>query len=109
MIHYVDIRHTRAVTFHRPSNSRHTAEMSEWRSDIVAAVTEVTGLAEDQLVDDADLEALGIDSLDLIEVGMIIEERHDVQLSGEDFEGVTTFSGAVGVFDKVISSSRPAP
>ena len=108
MIHYVDIRRTRAPTFHRPSVSGHTAAMSEWRSDVVAAVIEVTGLNEGQLIDDADLETLGIDSLDLIEVGMIIEERHDVQLSGEDFEGVTTFSGAVGVFDKIISASRPA-
>ena len=87
----------------------HTVEMSEtWRSEVADAVGEICGIAAEQLIDTADLETLGIDSLDLIEVGMIIEERHDVQLSGEDFEDVHTFGGAVAVFDGIIAAKLHA-
>ncbi len=65
------------------------------RSDVIAAVLEVCGLESVVLVDDADLETLGIDSLDLIEIGMIMEERHDVQMSSDDFADVTTFGEVV--------------
>lgn len=74
------------------------------RSDVIAAVLEVCGLESVVLVDDADLETLGIDSLDLIEIGMIMEERHDVQMSSDDFADVTTFGEAVAVFDRIITA-----
>ena len=78
------------------------------RNDVVEAVVEICGIAPEFLVDDADLEALQIDSLDLIEIGMIFEERHDARLSSEDFDGVTTFGGAVAVFDRVLRSASAA-
>ena len=81
---------------------------TQWRGEVVDAVVEVCGITPDVLVDDADLDTIGIDSLDLIEVGMIIEERHDVQLSGDDFEGVTTFGGAVGVFEGILEAKQQA-
>lgn len=78
------------------------------RADVVDAVVEICGTDPADLDDGADLERLGIDSLDLIEIGMIMEERHDIALDGADFDGVTTFGGAVEVFDRKIAGTRRA-
>ncbi|MDJ0770840.1 MAG: phosphopantetheine-binding protein [Ilumatobacter sp.] len=74
------------------------------RPDVVDAVVEVTGLDAAELHDAATLESLDIDSLDLIEVAMIVEERRGVEVAGDDFEGVTTFGGAVAVFDRLLDA-----
>ena len=74
------------------------------RSDVVGAVVEVCGVSADDLTDDATLEGLEIDSLDLIEVGMIMEERHDIRVSTDDFEDVATFGDAVAVFDRLVAA-----
>ncbi len=75
------------------------------RSEIVAAVVEVCGLDGDALHDDSTLESLGIDSLDLLEIAMIVESNHDAEFDSAQFEGVTTFGGAVTVFDRLLESS----
>lgn len=78
------------------------------RNDVIEAVVEVCGIDVAALVDGATLESLGIDSLDLIEIAMIIEDQHDTQISGDDFEDVTTFGGAVAVFDRVAGDGSEA-
>lgn len=70
------------------------------RDDVVSAVVEVCGIEAAQLQDSADLESLNIDSLDLIEVAMLIEEKYPVELSGDHFEGVTTFGETVAVIER---------
>ena len=70
------------------------------RSDVVRAVEEVCGIGAADLVDDADLETRGIDSLDLIEIGMILEEQHGIALASEQFESVTTFGETVAVIER---------
>jgi acyl carrier protein len=72
------------------------------REAVADAVVEVCGTDRAELVDGATLESLDIDSLDLIEVGMIIEQQFDVQLQAESFQGVHTFGGAVEVFERAI-------
>jgi acyl carrier protein len=74
------------------------------RSDVVSAVSEVCGVAAEDLRDDATLDELEIDSLDLIEVGMIMEEKHDIRVSTDDFHDVSTFGEAVAVFDRIVAA-----
>jgi acyl carrier protein len=63
------------------------------------ALLEVCGLSG-PIDDAARLEDLGIDSLAVIEVGMIVEERLGVVLDANDFEGVATFGEVVAVFHR---------
>lgn len=48
-----------------------------------------------------DIAELGIDSLSLVEIVMIIEERLDVATESDDFEGVTTVGDALAVFARL--------
>ncbi len=71
------------------------------RPTVVAALDEVCGLDADSLVDGATLGDLGIDSLDLLEVAMIVEQETGVVVQAEDFDGVETLAAAVAVFDRL--------
>jgi acyl carrier protein len=46
---------------------------------------------------EATLESLDIDSLDLTELGQLVEEKYAVRLMPEDFENVSTVGQAVDV------------
>jgi acyl carrier protein len=46
---------------------------------------------------DATLESLDIDSLDITELGQLVEEKYGVRLKPEDFVEVTTVGQAVDV------------
>jgi len=76
-----------------------------YRPDVVNAAVEVCGMPETELVDGVTLETLEIDSLDLIEVAMILEAKHDVTINADDFEDVVTFDDAVLVFDRIIGEA----
>lgn len=59
--------------------------------EVVDEVPESVGL-DDRITD------LGVDSLSLVEIVMIIEERLDVATESDDFDGVTTVGDALAVF-----------
>ena len=59
--------------------------------EVVDEVPETVAL-DDQIAD------LGVDSLSLVEIVMIIEERLDVATESDDFDGVTTVGDALAVF-----------
>jgi acyl carrier protein len=66
--------------------------------EIVAVVlrelADVAEVDEDRLTPDAVLEDLDIDSLDMVELGQIIEERFGVQLDRNGMKGVETVDEA---------------
>jgi acyl carrier protein len=74
-------------------------DLQSTRDVVLEALLEVCGL-RGPIDDPARLEDLGIDSLAVIEVGMIVEERLGVVLDADDFEGVTTFGEVVAVFHR---------
>jgi acyl carrier protein len=74
------------------------------KRDVIDAVVEVTGLDPERITDDATLEELEVDSLDLIEIGMIIEQAHGIEVNGDDLEGVVTFGDAVAAFDRALAA-----
>lgn len=55
------------------------------------------GPEPDEVNREATLESLDIDSLDLTELGQLVEEQYSVRLKPEDFENVTTVGQAVDI------------
>jgi acyl carrier protein len=69
----------------------------EVRKLIVDELGELADLSPDEIQPEATLEDLDIDSLDLVELAQIIEERYDVRLERDDFKEVTTVGAAIDV------------
>lgn len=53
------------------------------------------GADEDMISRDASLEDLDVDSLDLVELGQIIEDEYGLRLTPEDFTDVETVGQAI--------------
>jgi acyl carrier protein len=61
-------------------------------------LTEEFGVPEDDVAADATFEALGLDSLDVVELTLVLEEKTGVKLEDEELEDVRTVQDAI---DKV--------
>ena len=61
-------------------------------------LTEEFGVPEDDIAADATFEALGLDSLDVVELTLVLEEKTGVKLEDEELEDVKTIQDAI---DKV--------
>jgi acyl carrier protein len=55
------------------------------------------GTDRDKISREARLEDISIDSLDLVELGQLVDERYQVRLEARDFEGVDTVGDALDV------------
>jgi acyl carrier protein len=53
------------------------------------------GADPDDVTRDATLEAIDVDSLDLVELTQVIEETYDVDLEGADFKSIATVGDVV--------------
>jgi acyl carrier protein len=66
--------------------------------DIEATIIEnlVTfGADPDDVTRDATLEAIDVDSLDLVELTQVVEETYDIDLEGADFKSIATVGDVV--------------
>jgi acyl carrier protein len=66
--------------------------------DIEAVVIEALasfGADPDVLTRDATLEAVDVDSLDLVELTQVVEERYDIDLENADFKKIKTVGDVV--------------
>ncbi|MFE2052077.1 acyl carrier protein [Streptomyces sp. NPDC059459] len=63
-------------------------------STIRDLLVELTGTAEyaEQIGDDVDLAASGIDSGDLVRLVLLVEQRLGVEITAEDMEGLHTIA-----------------
>jgi acyl carrier protein len=61
-------------------------------------LTDTFGVPEDEVTPDATFEALGLDSLDVVELTLVLEEETGVKLEDEELEDVRTVQDAM---DKV--------
>jgi acyl carrier protein len=55
------------------------------------------GPEPEEVTREATLESLDVDSLDMVELGQLVEEKYGVRLQPQDFEGVTTVGEAVDI------------
>ena len=61
-------------------------------------LTEEFGVPEDEVAAEATFEALGLDSLDVVELTLVLEEKTGIKLEDEELEDVRTVQDAI---DKV--------
>ncbi|MGI8624094.1 MAG: acyl carrier protein [Solirubrobacteraceae bacterium] len=61
----------------------------------VYAALEEFGADASELAPDATFESLDVDSLDLVELGQIVQEEYGVELKGEDMPKLKTVGDAV--------------
>jgi acyl carrier protein len=74
------------------------------RSEIIAELSQITGLETDSLTPDATLQDLDIDSLDMVEFKQVVEDRYDVLLQRDDFADVVTVGHALDVVEMACTS-----
>ena len=67
------------------------------------ALVETFGVPADEVAPDAEFEAMGLDSLDVVELTLILEEKTGVKLEDEELEGVRTVQDAI---DKVVEKGQ---
>jgi acyl carrier protein len=58
------------------------------------------GAEPDKINRDAEFEALDVDSLDLVEMAQIVQDEYDIQIKGEDMEGLKTVGQAVDLISE---------
>jgi acyl carrier protein len=76
--------------------------MNTIRDSVVNALVVVTGRERERLTDDGRLQDLGIDSMDLLEVGAIVEQEFNVELDIDDFADVQTLGDAIDLFERLL-------
>jgi acyl carrier protein len=73
-----------------------TITRTEIQARVFSALEEF-GADPDALAPDATFEALDVDSLDLVELGQIVQDEYDVELKGEDMPKLKTVDDAVSM------------
>jgi acyl carrier protein len=76
--------------------------VSQVQNVVEKALLEVRGIAVGSLDLESTLKDSGVDSLDLVEVGMIVEEAFDILIEPEAFEGCTTYGDVLSVFQRLV-------
>lgn len=69
------------------------------RDSILDAIEEVKGVRPEGVADTSQLVDLGLDSLDLLEIGMIVEQRLGLVVPTERFAGLQSLGEVVDVFE----------
>jgi acyl carrier protein len=71
-----------------------TVSRSTIQARVVQALEEF-GADPDAITPDATFESLDVDSLDLVELGQIVQEEYGVEIKGEDMPNMKTVGSAV--------------
>lgn len=69
------------------------------RSRLTAILTDEFAVPADEITEDATFEALGLDSLDLVEVTLVIDEELGIRIPDDRLGDITTPGDAVTVLD----------
>lgn len=80
-----------------------TEQMSqdEIETKLEAILTEQFGVPEDEIEPDASFEAMGLDSLDLVEVTLVIDEELGVRIPDDRLPEIETPAQAVKVIQEL--------
>lgn len=66
-------------------------------SQLTTILTDQFGVPADEITEDATFEALGLDSLDLVEVTLVIDEELGIRIPDERLGDIETTGDAVNV------------
>lgn len=75
--------------------------MQETRDALLAILTGEFRIPADEISGDTTFEALGLDSLDLVELTMLVDERLGVEIPDDRLEDIATLDDAVRVVDEL--------
>ena len=70
---------------------------SDIQQQLTTILTDQFGVPEDEITEDATFEALGLDSLDLVEVTLVIDEELGIRIPDDKLGEIETTSDAVDV------------
>ena len=73
--------------------------MNQVMDTVVAALAEMSGRSADEVTPETTISSLGLDSLDFVELTLIIEGELDIRLDPEDFGELVTVQDAVAVIE----------
>lgn len=79
--------------------------MKDVEGTVKIMLAEQLGVQDDEIKPESTLEALGADSLDLVEIAMATEDEFEIVIPDEQFEMVKT----VGQLVECITKHLPAP
>ena len=65
--------------------------------ETIATALADLGTERDQIAREASFESLDVDSLDLVEVGQVIQDQFGVELKGDDMKNVGTVGEVVSL------------
>jgi acyl carrier protein len=76
----------------------------EIKGVIVELLVDELDVEPELITDSATMEELDLDSLDLVEIGQIMEQKYGVRIRPADAEGVTDIGGIVAMIHKKVAS-----
>ena len=73
---------------------------------IVNLLVDEFDIERGRITDEATLESLELDSLDMVEIGQIVDQRYGVRIKGSDAEDVIDIGGVVQMICKKIDGAN---
>lgn len=64
-------------------------------------IVEQCSVNEDIITNDATIENIGIDSLDVVDVIMALEDEYEIKIPDEDIEEIETINDLVEIIEKL--------
>jgi acyl carrier protein len=72
---------------------------------LTTLLVEELDIQPELLTDSATLAELDLDSLDMVEIGQVIDQKYGVRIRASDAEGVTDFGGVVQMIHRRIEAA----
>lgn len=83
------------------ANEQESATLEQTKKAIAKILGDNYGIDENELNDDSNLEELGLDSLDFVEVTMDCEREFNIDISDESIEDCKSFIDFCNVVDNL--------
>jgi acyl carrier protein len=80
--------------------------MKELHERVVEILADMAGVSVDEVDPQDSFESLDLDSLDLVEMTLIIEDELGVEVDRDDFTGVTTIQDALDRLEATVTTSN---
>jgi acyl carrier protein len=77
----------------------------EIRELLTTLLVEEFDIEPELLMDSASLAELDLDSLDMVEIGQVVDQKWGVRIRANDAEGVTDFGGIIQMIHKKIETT----
>lgn len=81
----------------------------EIKDVITKLLVEEFDIDAELLTDAATMKDLDLDSLDMVEIGQVVEQKYGVQVKGRDADGVTDIGGVIEMIYGKIEAARADP